>query len=432
MVIFAGDNTRTAHYVAGNKNSFYSLLFSAPLRLCVKLFSQEQDMHVLISGAGIAGLTLAYWLHKNGHQPLVIEQAPSSRTEGYMIDFGGSGWDVAQRMGLIPALREKEHAIDHIQFKDGRGQTTAQITLSRLYEAAGVPDKFMVLNRRDLVQVLYEAVEEDVPIRFNTTIQTICQSDTGVTATFNDGTTESFDLLVGADGIHSNVRRLIFGPEDQFSDYLGYRFAVFMTPSLDYELEQTYQIYAEPGCQFSLYPFSESEWLAFVVERSRDGLIPAPPERPSVLRTHLPADRWLIGDVMANLTADSPIFMDRITQIRLPAWSQNRVVLIGDAAYCPSLVSGQGASMAMAGAYFLACELADGQEPQQAGPEYEQQLRPYIEKIQASARRFAPNFVPQSELRLQLVNWLLRLSDIPLVRNLIGKQLVLESIFDDE
>jgi 2-polyprenyl-6-methoxyphenol hydroxylase-like FAD-dependent oxidoreductase len=386
-------------------------------------------MRILIAGAGIAGLTLAFWLRKSGHQPVVIEKAPDIRTDGYMIDFGGTGWDVADRMGLIDGLKRKQQPISQIEYKGGGGATTAQLSLATFYKAANVIDKFMVINRRDIVQVLYEAVQEQVSVRFGTTIESICQSDDGVAVTFEDGTTESFDILIGADGIHSSVRRLSFGEEERFAVHLGYHFAVFEVPRLAYDLGQTYQMYVEPGQQIGVYPYSASKWLVFVVQRSEDSAVPPLRERASRLRAQLSKDRWIIGDIAENLTGDTYVFMDTITQIQLPQWANNRVALIGDAAYCPSLVSGQGASMAMAGAYFLAQELGRT-EVHQAFRNYENRLRSHIEKIQKSARNFAPNFVPQSHLRIQAINWVLRMAQVPLVSQFIGKQVVLESIID--
>ena len=387
-------------------------------------------MRILIAGAGIAGLTLAFWLEKNGHDCVVIEKAPDIRTEGYMIDFGGTGWDVADRMGLIGELERKQQSITEIQYKDGSGATTAQLSLSTFYKAANVEGKFMVINRRDIVQVLYEAVREKVDIRFGAALRSICQSDTGVTAAFEDGTEETFDALIGADGIHSGVRRLSFGEEARFAAHMGYRFSVFQIPRLAYDLDQTYQMYVEPGVQVGVYPYSADEWLVFVVQQSADYTVPPPRERARILRAQLPADRWIIGDIAAKLTDDTNVFMDTITQIELPQWSNNRVAVFGDAAYCPSLVSGQGASMAMAGAYFLAQALGRTDGAHQAFHAYEGRLRSYIGKIQKSARDFAPNFVPQSRFRIRAINWVLRMAKLPLVSGFIGKQVVLESIID--
>lgn len=387
-------------------------------------------MRVLISGAGIAGLTLAFWLRKSGHEAVVIEKANDIRTEGYMIDFGGTGWDVADRMGLIDDLQARKHAIETIKYKNPAGDTTSQITLSKIFKAAGVEGKFMVINRRDIVRVLYEAVRADVDIRFDVSVARVCQSLDGVSVTFEDGSSESFDALIGADGIHSNVRRLSFGEEAAFTRYLGYQFAVFLAPSLDFDLEDSFNLIAEPGYQFGMYPYTDSEWMIYIVMHSDDDAIPPRAERAARLRAALPGDSRIINALLEPLDDDAYIFMDSVKQVNMPAWSNNRVGLIGDAAYCPTLISGQGASMAMAGAYLLAEELDRAESPQQAMRNYEQRLRPHIEKIHQSARDFAPNFVPQSRLRLQTINWVLRLSDVPLVRNLIGKQLVLHSIID--
>ncbi len=389
-------------------------------------------MKILISGAGIAGLCLAYWLHHEGHEPVIVEKASDIRTEGYMIDFGGSGYDVADRMALVPALNEKKHDISLIQYKNAHGRTTAEIKLSKFYQLTDVSNKFIPINHRDLVSVLYAPVRDKVEVRFGTQIEQICQTEHHVSVQFSDGQAEDFDLLIGADGIHSQVRRLVFGKESTFSRYLGYHFAIFLIPALDYDLDQTYTMYVEPKMQVGIYPTPEGQWMIFVVTNQPDAVVPPREQRVRHLRQMLSGKGWLIPEVLGHLHDDTPVFYDTVTQIQIPRWSSNRVALIGDAAHCPTLVSGQGASMAMTGAYFLSQELAKTDSPQEAFQSYEARLRPHIEKIQRRTRNFAPNFIPQSHLRIALLNWALRLVDLPVVSTIVGKQVSLESIIPAE
>src|SRR5215468_7985064 len=140
-------------------------------------------MRVLISGAGIGGLTLAYWLHKTGHTPVLIEKANDIRTEGYMIDFVGSSWDVANRMGLIPQLKASSYPIDAMVFKDTAGHTTVRLPVEKLFRALGITDRYLTLDRRDFVETLYHAIQSDIEVHFATSLTAICQSTDGVAVT---------------------------------------------------------------------------------------------------------------------------------------------------------------------------------------------------------------------------------------------------------
>ena len=387
-------------------------------------------MRVLIAGAGPAGLTLAYWLKRDGHTPILIEKAPDIRTAGYMIDFAGSGWDVANRMGVIPDLEAVDHTVKEMVFKDSSGRTTAVLPVTKLYRAWGFNKRYLGLDRRDLVETLYHAVGSDVEFRFDTTITAVCQSADAVTVTFADGKQESFDLLVGADGIHSSVRGLVFGSEAEFADYLGYYVAAFYSAPLIPNLPTKYLMHVEPGFQVGVLPLSPERWLSILIYKSEDqGYIP-PAERLQIIKDRARGVGWLTADLLNSLPADTPIYLDTVTQIRMPSWSSNRVTLIGDAAYCMTLISGQGTSMAMAGAYFLAEELRQNADHHIALQRYEQRLRPYIEQKQKKARKFAPTFVPSSQRRITLTQWAIRLIDLPPITRLVSKQLNLKSIID--
>jgi len=388
-------------------------------------------MNILISGAGIAGLTAAYWLHQSGHICTVIEQSPTIRTEGYMIDFGGSGWDVAHQMGLIPELESRQHHVNEIHYIKPDGTIATTIDIKALYDIAAVAGKFLVLNRRDVVEALYQHVRDYTKIDFDMSIRSIKQTSDTTHVTFSNGSSEMYDLVIGADGIHSNVRKIVFGEEQQFTKYLGYHFSIFIIPALK-PIPDGYNMYLEPGIQISIYPIKNDQWMIFVTIKNEDPTIPIHAERNAYLKNRLKTMGWISADIGEAITDETYIFYDTITQIVNPVWSKNRVVLIGDAAHCPTLVSGQGASMAMAGAYFLNQSLSKNDTLTDALLDYDAVLRPHIDRIQQKAKTFAPNFVPSSQWRIYMVQWITRLISLPIVKNIVGKQFSVNSVIPSD
>lgn len=380
---------------------------------------------VLISGAGIAGLTLAYWLHRHGLQPTLIEQAPRLRPEGYAIDFAGSGWDVAERMQLLPALMQGQATVPAFLFKDAAGKTLARLpteVFRRAFEG-----RMIQTMRPDLEAALYDAIRDTVPIRFGASIQRIEQAPDQVTVTFTDGDRAAFDLLVGADGAHSNVRRLVFGDEGQFAAYLGYSFATFPVPNLDHFEEGTI-IYLEPNRQATVYPDHHGGYTALLVYRAREAGQIAAAGRTAMLEAHYRGAGWVIPQMIGSITERTPVYLDSVTQICMPRWSDGRVTLVGDAAHCLTLISGQGASTAMGGAYILAEELGKTDDVRAACTAYERRVRPFVEDKQRKARRFARTFVPGSRLGVRISHLTMRLMFTPLLARFIGKQFGFDSL----
>jgi 2-polyprenyl-6-methoxyphenol hydroxylase-like FAD-dependent oxidoreductase len=380
---------------------------------------------VLISGGGIAGLTLAYWLHHHGLQPTIIEQAPKLRPEGYAIDFAGSGWDVAERMQLIPALREGQITADYFIFKDGAGRTLARLPTAVFQRA--FQDKMVQTMRPDLEATLYGTIRDTVPIRFGTSIRQIEQARDHVAVTFTDGTQEAFDLVVGAGGTHSNVRKLVFGDEGQFAAYLGYYFATFPVPNLDH-FEEGAIICLEPNRQATVYPDHHGGYTALLVYRAQDAGHVAAPQRKPMLEKYYAGAGWVIPQMIESITETTPVYLDSVTQIQMPCWSEGRVILVGDAAHCLTLISGQGASTAMGGAYILAEELGKAEDYRAAFAAYERRVRPFVEDKQRKARRFAKTFVPGSRLGVQLSYLTMKLMFTPLLARFIGKQFGFDSL----
>jgi 2-polyprenyl-6-methoxyphenol hydroxylase-like FAD-dependent oxidoreductase len=356
-------------------------------------------MRVLVAGAGIAGLSFAWWLRRSGHDAVVAERAPSLRDAGYMIDFFGPGWDVAERMGILPRLAEVHDPIPYLRFVDraGREKFSLRYDVIRRRLFAGRHFNFM---RGDLERVLYERVASDVEIRFGTAAESV---------------QEEFDLLVGADGVHSAARRLVCG--DIPLRFLGYRAAAFIVPSsvLPPERRDAFYTITVPGRQVSIYPIRGGRTATLFLREAGERLTDRCPDAlHRELLTHYGDLPWLVPELIAAAPQDPEPYFDGVEQVELPRWSHGRVVLLGDAAWCVSLLAGQGASLAMAGAAALASALPSSvRDLDPALYRYETSLRPEIVHRQAVGRKTARWFVPPTPFHLLLRDLGLRASVLP-------------------
>jgi 2-polyprenyl-6-methoxyphenol hydroxylase-like FAD-dependent oxidoreductase len=387
------------------------------------------DGKILISGAGIAGLTLAVLLKEQGHDLLVVEHDEAVPTEGYMMDFFGSGWDVAERMGLTDKLRALHYPIDALQFVGELGDVYASVPISRVTDALG--GKYVYLRRRDLVRILYERAQSlGVEVRFDTEITELEDTGKHVEVAFDYGSDGFFALVFGADGVHSGVRSLVFGEERQFARYLGAYVAAFHLADHDFPVGRAMKLHEETDRVAAYYPLDDKRLDATYVFRHELSNV-SYEDRLDFVREAYKGAGW-IGEAMLDAyQGREPIFFDTLTQIAMPRWSRGRVALLGDACGCLTLLAGQGSHMAMAGAYVIARELKRYKGNHAAAfTAYEARLKPAVAARQEDAATFAKVFIPSETSRPWLRRLVIKLIFSPLVLPLVFKAFGAKSVLE--
>ncbi len=382
-------------------------------------------MKVLIVGAGIAGPTLAYWLLKAGYEPTLVERAPALRRGGYLIDFWGAGFDVADKMGIVPALMAKGYRIGELRQVHDDGSAMASFDPDTLL-VTGTGDRYVSIARADLAAVIYGALDGRVETMFGDSVRALDDDGARVRVTFESGGTRDFDLVVGADGLHSEVRRLTFGEEAPFERFLGITAAAFEVQGYRPRDELVAVLYTKVGYQVTRVSLRDDVTL-FLVTFLDDGSAAAGSvaEQMDVVRRSLEGAGWETPAMLEHMAEASSFYFDRVSQIHMPSWTRGRVALVGDAAACVSLLAGQGSALAMVEAYVLAAELAGAKgDHAQAFARYERRLMPFLRSKQKAASGLATIFAPTNRRQLLLRNTVMKLMRLPFVANLaMGKSM---------
>jgi len=380
---------------------------------------------VLISGAGIAGPTLAFWLETAGFKPTLVEHGPRLRNGGYVIDFWGLGYDIAGHMGLEPEIQRAGYRMRELRVVNGKGRRVAGFGTSVFTELTG--GRYVTLARSELSRLIYERITDGTETIFGDEVVSLVEHADHVAVRLKHGGERRFDLVIGADGLHSAVRRLAFGPQQQFEKHLGYVVAAFETTGYRPRAEGVYVMYSAPGRMVGRVTLREDTTLfLFVFAHELGANLPDLPGQRALLRGTFGDGEWECRQILDALDRAGEIYFDRVSQIRMARWSQGRIALVGDAAYCVSLLAGQGSALAMLGAYVLAGELAkaDGDHVT-AFRNYESILRGFIELKQKGAERFASAFAPRTRWGLLFRNQMLNLASLPgLARLTLGRDIV--------
>jgi 2-polyprenyl-6-methoxyphenol hydroxylase-like FAD-dependent oxidoreductase len=375
-------------------------------------------LDILISGGGIAGPSLAYWLTRQGHAVTIIEQAGELRTGGQAVDFRGPALTVLDKMGLLETVRAGATSMGALTLVDGRGKEVARLP-------AEVVSGEIEIHWGTFTRILYEAVRDDVSYRFGVRITAIDDDGQRVEATFSDGSTGNYDLVIGADGLHSGMRRLVFGPEDQYVTQLGQCFGFF---DIDNRLRMDHcgMAYIDAGRTAALQAIDPDQ-------PARASLFLNDPQvqfdyRDTEGNKRLFAQRfsgmgWEVPHILDGLAEAPEVYFDSIAQVHLDSYARGRVCLTGDAAWCASPRSGMGTTLAMVGAYVLAHELqAAAGDYASAIDRYQRLMAPYVARCQKLALDALKTDRYSSGWRATLRNLVLQTLRIPVVSKFVAKQ----------
>ncbi len=363
----------------------------------------KKGSKILISGAGIAGLTAALRLAKAGMNPVVVEKAELPRLGGFLVALSHQAYFFAEEMGLIPALKPYDLRITSSGYYNRSGRALLELDYSRLFTGLGI----IQVSRDDLARVLYEQTKDIADIRFGESIKNLHNGPDHVDVSFHSGKTESFDVVIGADGLHSAVRELVFRPESYKRHYLDLYVAAFKLPNI-LNLEARFETHMERSRYMAVHNTAGTDIGAvFVWDAPGARSLPPLTERCDFLLSAFADTSPITRQVLEYCPKDAPFYMDALSQVDIPAWHKGRCVLVGDSAWCLTLFSGRGAAAAFAGA----CRLADAliaHEPEEAFNIFEAQTRPIIDDIMPATRKAVRWYVPRTMINHTVRDGLMR------------------------
>jgi 2-polyprenyl-6-methoxyphenol hydroxylase-like FAD-dependent oxidoreductase len=383
------------------------------------------NQEVLVSGASIAGLTTAWWLNKLGYKVTIVEIAKAPRTGGTAVDLQGKCINIVKQMGIYKQLKSNCLSLEKIEFKNTHDETVNSISLKKeskkqtdlehkkevsqsfsswlktsLFRLAMRFSNVIEIERTLLVQILLDELKNEVEFIFNNNITALNETQENIEVSFNDGTKREYEFVVGCDGIHSGVRKIWFGNEQEYTHFLkAYGSVSIVNKSL--VQSNTMQFYNEPSKGYILNSYKDKTdiVLYFLSEQEISYNYRDTEQQKNIIIEQFTGNGWRTTELLKEVKNSDNFYFDKLCQIKMPSWTKGRVALVGDSAYCASPAAGMGGSLAMQGAGALADALQKhNQNFELAFQDYNKRLRPFIEKIQAKAELdVSKNWIPRTE-----------------------------------
>lgn len=363
------------------------------------------EKRVLISGASMAGLSTAWWMNSIGYKVTVVEMAGAPRTNGSAIDLKGNTINTVKRMGLFEPFKAARLGVEKIEIKDAGDVTINSVVIKHAGEETSADE--IEIERDKFVSVMMSALKNNISFMFNDTIASLSETENGMQVTFKNGAPQTFHLVLGCDGMHSGVRKLWFGHEQEYAHFMGAYFSLTIVRKLLVP-QNTMQMYNTPGKSIMLNAYNGKTDIIFCFLSQTE--IPYDyrnmEEQKRTIVKQFEEQNWRAAELLEEIQHSDNFYFDKFCQVRMPSWTKGRVALIGDAAYCASPAAGMGASLSLDGAAVLADALEEHNGDFEAAFQtYNKKLRPFIEEVQATAAaNVKETFIPATEEAIEKRN----------------------------
>jgi len=364
-----------------------------------------KDKKVLISGASIAGFSAAWWMNKIGYQVTVVELANEPRVAGGAVNIEGNAIEAAKRMGIFEQLKANRLNVELIEFKNAENITEGSMVIPG--EITELPDDEIEIERDKFIGILYEDLKKDVEFIFNNNVTNLTEAEAHITVAFKNGPERSFDIVLGCDGSHSGVRKIWFGPEQDYAHFLQAYFSITIINKLLVK-QKTMQMFNVPdkGVMLNAYKNKTDIIFCFYSEDEIPYDYRNNEQQRNIILNQFNGMGWRAPELLEEIKLSEDFYFDKFCQIKMPSWTKGRVALVGDAGYCASPAAGRGASLSVIGAAALADALQKHNGNfELAFADYNKDLRQFIEEVQATAQfNVRENFIPRTEEAIQKRN----------------------------